>query len=447
MEKHAALLEKLTAHEQAQQSLSRDLRLSLRTAEPLLRQGQFAEAAKHYEDIVRLLPTFYEAYFALGVCYSQTARSAQAETAFKKYLTFQPLSADGHAALGLLLTQQNRSREAKLELERALQLDPSLLEARKALARVHFSMNDFVLSVRELDQVLAAEPNADPELYVMLATSRFNLNEKEKAIETIERGLKVHPNSPAMENLHASLLLDCSRTTACKAKMIESLKQNPNSPSYLKGIGKLLLQEDPLGTQAEQLLTKVQQVMPADTEARYLYSQWAYLNNKHQLCIDELNKTLALPGADEQTRMQIYALMGMAEDALNKSEAAEAAFRKSLEFNRRLRSPSPYAALRYIEFLVKRARDAEAQGVIDDVLKWSPRFSPARFERAKFLAGQRQPERAIEEAKLVIQHSANDQNQLRAAHAFLAKTYFALGRAKDAQVHQSWIEAQSRQQP
>ncbi|MBA3441186.1 MAG: tetratricopeptide repeat protein, partial [Pyrinomonadaceae bacterium] len=53
VEEHAALLEKFTAHEQAQQSLSRDLRLSLRTAEPLLRQGQFAEAAKHYEDIVR----------------------------------------------------------------------------------------------------------------------------------------------------------------------------------------------------------------------------------------------------------------------------------------------------------------------------------------------------------------------------------------------------------
>lgn len=122
-----------TAHAQNHQD---DPRIS--RAEALLREGQFAEAAKLYEEILKRQPTFHEAHFALGVSYSQTGRPKEAETNFKKYLSLQPLSADGHAALGILLLQQNRHVEAKPILERSLQLDPNFLEARKALGRVHF---------------------------------------------------------------------------------------------------------------------------------------------------------------------------------------------------------------------------------------------------------------------------------------------------------------------
>lgn len=447
VEKHAALLEKLTADEQAQQALSRDLRASLRTAEPLLREGKFAEAAKHYEEIVRLLPTFYEAYFALGISYSQTARPQAAETAFKKYLSFQPLSADGHAAFGLLLAQQNRPREAQLELERALQLDPSLLEARKALARVYFSTKNFAAVSRELNQTLNAEPTAEPELYVMLATAQFHLKEKAKAIETSERGLRAHPDAEALEEFYVSLLLDCGQTVQCKAKLIESLKQKPTSPHRLKATLKLLLQEDPLGSASKQLTAKIVETLPDDPEAHYLYSQWAYLNNDYKLCVDVAERALSLRRLDDQTRMRSYALMALAEDGLNNPERAEAAFRTSLELNRKLATPSPYAALRYVEFLVKRSRDEDAQRVIDDVLRWAPTFGPARFERAKFLANRQQSQRAIEEAKLVLQYSTDDQQQLRAAHAFLAKTYFAMGRPDEAKVHQNWIESQNNSRP
>lgn len=136
MLKYVNLIEQLTEEEASRQALGRALRTSLRAAEPLLREGKYAEAAPYYEEIVRLLPTFYESYFALGMCYSQTNRLGQAETSFKKYLSFQPLSADGHAALGLLLLQQNRREEAQAALERALQLDSSLAEARDALMQL-----------------------------------------------------------------------------------------------------------------------------------------------------------------------------------------------------------------------------------------------------------------------------------------------------------------------
>lgn len=444
---YAAAIEKLAAEENAQHALARDLRAALRQAEPLLREAKFVEAAPHYEEIIRLLPTFYEAYFALGICYSQTGRSDQAEASFKKYLSFQPLSADGHASLGLLLLQRGRNQEARDELERAVKLDQSLEEARKGLARVYTLSGDYAAARSELNQVLSADPHAEPEVYVMLATAEFNLKDKARALAASERGLKSHPDAAALEDFHASLLVDCGTTLECRQKLAESLRRKPNSPAYLKAIAKLLLREDPRNAQAEEMLARIVRALPRDAEARYLFAQWAHLNNKFQLSLEELNGALALRSVDDHIRMQIHALTGMVQESLNDARGAEQAYQNSLEINRKLSSPSQPAAFRYVEFLVKQRRGTDAQKVAEEILKWDSSFAPARLERAKFLAKQGKTAEAIAEGKLALQSSEGDQDQSRAAHAFLAKTYFAAGQVKEAQTHQSWIEAHSTPQP
>lgn len=430
------------AAQAAAQGQADDSRLS--QAEALLREGKFGEAATHYEEILKGHPTFVEAYFALGVSYSQIGRPREAEESFRKYLSSQPSSADGHTALGLLLLQQNRYAEAKPVLEQALQLEPDLIEARKALGRVHFLNADFVAATRQLELVIHSEPNAEPEVYTMLATSRFNTKDKKQAIGISERALQIHPASEPLESLYVSLLLDCSASSECVAKLEQGFRQKPDSPAYLKGIAKLAMQRAPRSTQAEQILARVIQTLPHDAEARYLYGQWAYLSNKHQLCVDELSKALALPSIDGGTKVLTHALLGLAEEKLNNVKLAEAAFQKSLELNRKLASPNPTAAFQYAEFLAKHSRHAESQKVVDEILRWSPSFGLARFERAKFLAKQKLGEKAVEEAKVALENLAGNQDQLRAVHAFLAKTYFAIGRQKEAQLHQSWIEAHTR---
>src|SRR5260370_37503888 len=89
------------------------------------------------------MPSFYEAHFALGICYQQTGRAADAEQSLRKYLSFHPRSADGHGGLGIVLTATNRNGEAKPLLQRALEMNPDLAEPRKALAHILFETRDF----------------------------------------------------------------------------------------------------------------------------------------------------------------------------------------------------------------------------------------------------------------------------------------------------------------
>jgi len=132
----AETVQRLEEETQALRSTERSVRAALNSAEKLFVEGRYAEAIEPYQSLVKLLPTFYEAWFALGACYHHTGRKPEAEAAFREYLKLQPLSGDGHAALGMLLLEQGRILEAKTELAEAVRLNPEQTEARTALAQI-----------------------------------------------------------------------------------------------------------------------------------------------------------------------------------------------------------------------------------------------------------------------------------------------------------------------
>jgi tetratricopeptide (TPR) repeat protein len=403
---YTARLERLVSSEQNSLAAGRNLRALLAEAEPLLRAGRFAEAATRYEEIVRISPSFYEGWFALGAAYSQTSRHVEAEAAFRKYLEIQPLSADGHAALGVLLLGMKRSREARPPLERALQLDPSLTEARKALARIRVAGGEYSEAIREFSGVIESDPESEPDVYFLLMGAQLRTQDGAGALRTFERGRKAHPN-----------------------------------PAFLKGAAEVSLREDPRESAAEEILNHLRQALPNDPEARYLFAHWLFIGNDHQRCLEELTLAAGLPGNNDKTRMEIYALAGMAEQSLGALERAEAAYQQSLAANRRLPNGSPLAAFKYVELLMKSARFDQAEKLIAEILGWSPEFGPAHLERARLLVRKGEKEQAVESAQLALRYAGGDVDQLRAIHSLLAKTLFSLDRTQEAEEHQRRIEA------
>lgn len=314
--------------------------------------------------------------------------------------------------------------------------DPNMLAAESYLKQKNYAK-----AAQALELVLAADSRGTAELFMMLADARLKMGDKSGALDIYERGLALHPAATKLGEFYIALLTAALGQEELRAKLEKQLTKT-NAPMFQKTLGQLLLQENPLDPRAEQLLSAAAKSLPRDSEAHYFYGQWACLNNNEALCVAELTRALLLSGDNNQAKMQIYTMIGIAEDKSNRLPQAEAAFRRAWQFNRSLASPHPPAALQYAEFLRKRARDAEASKIIDEVLVWAPSFGLARFERAKLLAKQRKMEEAVREAKEALQDSANNTTQLRAMHAFLAKTYFVLGRLEEAKIHQSWIESQ-----
>jgi tetratricopeptide (TPR) repeat protein len=277
--------------------------------------------------------------------------------------------------------------------------DPNLLAARTYIAQ-----GNFAKAAESLDLALDANPDVGSEPYLMLVDCSLKLEQKEKAIEAAERGVKRYPTSGPL----------------------------------LKAAGVMILQENSSSERAGELLERATKAMPQDPGAHYAYGLWALMNHREEIAIAAERRALALSPADD-LKVQAQTFIGLGEDALKRPQRAEVAFRAALEVNRKLPNPNPGAELEFAMFLTRQSRQGEAQKLLDEILKFAPGFGPAHLERAKYLSAQGDLESALAEAKIALDQAGSDPKSLRAAHAFLAKTCFALGRTDEAEVHQRWI--------
>lgn len=273
-------------------------------------------------------------------------------------------------------------------------------------AQTYIAQGNLAKAAESLDLALDASPDPGSEPYLMLIDCRLKLDQKEKALEAAERGVKRYPASGPL----------------------------------LKAAGAMILQQDASSERAGELLERAGKAMPRDPGAHYVYGLWALMNHHEEIAIAAEKRALALSPADD-LRVQALTFIGLGEDALKRPQRAEEAFRDALAANRKLPNPNPGAALEFAMFLTRQSRQGEAQKLLDEILKFAPGFGPAHLERAKYLSAKGDLESALAEGKIALDQAGSDPKSLRAAHAFLAKTCFALGRTDEAAVHQSWIES------
>ncbi len=276
-----------------------------------------------------------------------------------------------------------------------------------AAARAYIAQGNFAKAAESLDPALDADPDAGNEPYLTLMECRLKLDQKEKALEAAERGVKRYPGL---------------RATAESRRSADSAGHSSSE-------------------RAGELLERATKAMPQDPGAHYAYGLWALLNHQEEIAIAAERRALALSPSDDLLKVQAQTFIGVGEDALKRPQSAEAAFRAALAVNRKLPNPNPSAALEFAMFLTRQSRQGEAQELIDEILKLAPGFGPAHLERAKYLSAKGDLESALAEAKIALDQAGSDPKSLRAAHAFLARTCFALGRMDEAEVHQSWIES------
>jgi tetratricopeptide (TPR) repeat protein len=401
----AGRLQRLDEDDYSRLSRGRSLQEQLGKAERFLREGRANEASKYYEEIVQTLPSYYEAYFALGMCYTRAGRLSEAEAAFKKYLETQPQSVDGLAALGTLLLQQGRHQEAIPFLQRSLKLDPDQQDVRKTLAQAYVAGARTKETIAELEYILSFDPKYDLDVYLMLARSYLQIPDESKAREVLERGGSYFPASA----------------------------------DYWRGIARILLEVNPDGTLTEEMIKQLVRKFPGDAASHTLFADWAYAKNDYDSCRRALETASSL-SPREETKIRILALSGMMEGNRERPDIAEPLFRDSYAINKKLHFPDQHSAMAYVELLERYERDEEAQRCVSEILSVAPGSGAAHFSRAKFLAKRGEHEKAIEEAELALAVAGTNRDLLRTLHAFMARSYFAVGKKEEAQKHQLWLE-------
>lgn len=293
---------------------------------------------------------------------------------------------------------------------------------------------------------LAANAAAQPRPPFDAAVAQAQAGRFQDAVVTLEAAIRA--DAKGGENLYL-LLADCYTQLSDPAKAATALRAGlrayPGAPRLERSLGQLLFREKFDSSEAGTLLAGAAKALPRDPEARHYYAQWAYLNARERICVDQEREALALPGLNDLAALQMNTLLGMCYGRLaqeaDAAQGARLAFQRANEINVRQASYDPIAAFQYVQFLTRDGDDAAAQKIADEILQRVPRFGPARLEKAKFDDRSGDCARAITEARLVLQSDGIDVNNERAAHTLMARCYGRLGNADEAAKEQQWIEA------
>ena len=288
--------------------------------------------------------------------------------------------------------------------------------------------------------ILAAQAGKAPTP-LALAETHYEKGDCQKVIET----LSTYVGSQAPGDTPYWLFAECSIRLGREEDAIRALRSgvqvNPKSGILKLQLGQALFRKDPVSAEAGEMLRLASLAAPKDPESRHYYAQWAYLNNRDEICARNEIEGLRAPGLADLAKLQMHTLLGMCQSRLDQTEAARASFEAARNIN--LRSPQFDAASahQHVRFLTLSGEKSEIDALVGEILRHAPNFGPARLERAKSFDRARNAAKAIEEAKLALEGEGADFAIIRAAHLLLAKNYFALGETQKAEEEQKWVES------
>jgi predicted Zn-dependent protease len=201
-------------------------------------------------------------------------------------------------------------------------------------------------------------PRQDPAL--ALAVQQARSGKCGEAVETLRSRLHT---APKPEEGVYRLLADCDLTLGQPGDALQTLRDGmrayPASPLIAGGLGQLLFRQHFDSAEAGQLLALAAKALPQDPESHHYYAQWAYLNSRERICLQEEQSALRVAGLNDLALLQMNTLLGMCAGKLEDAGTARAAFHTAQEVNLRLPAFDPVAAYQNIQYESRYGDDSK----------------------------------------------------------------------------------------
>jgi len=163
--------------------------VEMNLADALGQKGHTNEAMVHYEEAIKLSPTYADAYYNRGNILFAAGRTEEAIADWKKTLQLQPNDADAYTCLGNAFLRRGASNEAITHYEKASSLAPEDPHSRNNMAWVlatssDASIRDGAEAVRFAEQAVALSGGKDPSFLRTLAAALAETDQFSKAVVT-----------------------------------------------------------------------------------------------------------------------------------------------------------------------------------------------------------------------------------------------------------------------
>jgi len=204
----------------------------LQNAQRLHQAGNLAEAARLYGEALRLNPNQFEALYALGVVYYQSARHADAERLLAEAIKLNPRAAEAHYFRGRALQRLNRNEDAIGAFDQSLALKPGFVDALMARGVARMSLNRYEEGLEDFDAIISAEPQ-NAGAWNNRGCVLQGMNKNEEALASFEKASSLKPDFLEALISGGSVLAGLKRFEEAAKNYEKALSLNPDLPYVL----------------------------------------------------------------------------------------------------------------------------------------------------------------------------------------------------------------------
>lgn len=159
----------------------------------LLAAKAWAASISEFRRAIKVFPTFYEAYYRIGIASGKLGHAMDAEAAFRKSLELSgDRYAPAHFGLGSILSDQRQFAEAESMVRSGLAIDPRDGAGYFALGWIQLRTDRLPDAENAARQALLREPGL-AAAYVLLAQVHLRQSKPNAAEEDLDAYLKLDP--------------------------------------------------------------------------------------------------------------------------------------------------------------------------------------------------------------------------------------------------------------
>ncbi len=276
-----------------------EIEMRLSTAKQQHREGRIADADAVYRDILKSQPDHADARHMVAIVCLERGELIEAENHFRRAIALDANQARYYSNLGNALGEQNRTEEALACFREALELDPEHLGALRNSATALLSLGRGDEAKDLCLKILGMEPH-DIGARLNLAAAHIDAHDMHEAIAVLREGLSIHPNNVDLLFQLASAL-------------------------------ELANQID----EASEVIELAENIQPGIARTALVSGLIARRQQKFDVAEQRLRLAIKL-GLPEPEMTEAFNQLGLALDAMGKSEDAFNAFEQSNLTMRRL---------------------------------------------------------------------------------------------------------------
>lgn len=239
----------------------------------LAHEGRYPEAVREYTEALKAEPTNFGIRFNLGLAHYKMGDMAQAVKEFEAVYAVQSADDRNRRRLVLLLSEcylrQGQDDRVVALLDPLSDTDVHDLTLAYLLGTALLHQGKDERGALMIQRILKNGDTA--EAHMLMGYTRLKANDKNGAVEEVERALALNPNLPEAYSLRGRLAYLTADMDGAERAFRKALTLDPTAYEPLLWLG-TLLREEGKETEARAFLERATQSRPQDLRVRYQFA-------------------------------------------------------------------------------------------------------------------------------------------------------------------------------